>query len=134
MQVVSLGAFVDDQHSTTLALQQVIPVQTLMKERGIAQGMGEVRIIEGAAQAAGDAVGTGGMGEAKGFEFSGNLGDDSRLGSKDASGEQGEAVKGGSRDTWSGGSETLAESLIEWQVSGHTTSTTMGWLTLPSVL
>ncbi len=54
-----------------------------------------MRVVEGAAQAAGDAVGGGGMGEGEGVEFSGDLGDDGGFGGQDAGDEQGEAGEGG---------------------------------------
>jgi hypothetical protein len=120
MQVVSLGTFIDDQHGTTLALQQVIPVNEVVEERGIAGGMSEGGVVEGAAQAAGDAVGRGGVGEAQGFEFSGNLGDDAGLSSQDTGSKEGEAVARGGRDAFGDSSrDALAESLIEWEMSGH---------------
>jgi hypothetical protein len=120
MKVVRLGAFINDKHDAALAAQQVVPVNKMMEEGSIAGLVGKVRIIEGAAEATGDALGTGSLCEAEGLEFSGNFGDDSGFGSKDADGEQSKTFERGRRNGFgTGSSETLAKNLIEWEVSGH---------------
>ena len=79
-----------------------------------------MRVVESAAQAAGNALGRGGLSEVESVEFGGDLGDDAGLGGKDAEGKPGEAFEGGGRDVGSdGSSDALAENLIQWELSGH---------------
>jgi hypothetical protein len=120
VHVVGFATLVNNQHDAALALQQLVPVKNLLHDGSIAGGVVEMGVVEGAAQAAGDALGRGSMSEAQCVEFSGDLSDDGRLSGEDASGEQGETVAGSSWDASSDGcGDALAKSLIEWKLSGH---------------
>jgi hypothetical protein len=118
--VVGFGTLINDQHDAALAAQHIIPVDDVLQNRSIAGSMVQMRVVEGAAETASDTVSSGGLGEAEGVEFGGDLGDDGRLGGEDAGGEQREASDGGAgKRVRKGSRDALVDHLVEWELSGH---------------
>jgi hypothetical protein len=109
MHLIGLGALIQDDNDALAATQHLCPVNDLLEQRVIAGCRRQVGIIEGAAQAAGNALRLGGLRQVEGIKFGGNLRQDTRLGGEDAGDEQGQALAGGIGQVlrWGGGPDTL---------------------------
>ena len=89
MNPIILGALINDEHHLAGTAQQGRPIEDLGEDGGIAGGRGEMRVIQGAAQAALTTGGAGRAGEGADEEFIGEAGQGGGLRAEHAEGEQG---------------------------------------------
>src|SRR5215217_6845012 len=120
MDLVRLGAIVDGEEKLASRTEQVVKVEDLVEDGGIAEGRSEVRVLKSAAQAAFNVLRAGGIGELKVMELSSDLFKDSGRGGKDASDEESKASDGGAADGGGQGiSDALKDGLVQWVESRH---------------